>query len=120
MILPLLVSLIAFNPLQVKHLLIETEDNSEPMPKEEVEALLSVLPKEAKETYNNLNKTAKKAFQREIKTIYGDDTRVVRYTICIAVVFLLQLFTKITHLKIIEAAQNIGKDYDDGKPGEPW
>ena len=50
MILPLLVSLIAFNLLQAKHLLIETEDNSEaePMSKEEVEALLSVLPKEAK------------------------------------------------------------------------
>ena len=75
----LLVLLISFMAhIQGKHLLIETEDNSEPMPKEEVEALLSVLPKEAKETYNNLNKTAKKAFQSEIKTIYGDDTRVVR------------------------------------------
>ena len=91
-LLVLLISLIAH--MQAKNLLIETEDNSEPMPKEEVETLLSVIPKKAKETYNHLNKTAKKAFQREIKTIYGDDTRVVRYTICIAVVFLLQLFTK--------------------------
>ena len=94
MIPPLIISVIALILIQAKHLLIETEDNSEPMPKEEVEALLSVLPKEGKETYKHLNKTAKKAFQREIKTIYGDDTRVVRYTICIAVVFLLQLFTK--------------------------
>ena len=69
MILPLLVSLIAFNLLQAKHLLIETEDNSEaePMTKEEVEALLSVIPEEAKEIYNHLNKTEKNSFQRKWK-----------------------------------------------------
>ena len=96
MILPLLVSLIAFNLLQAKHLLIETEDNSEaePMTKEEVEALLSVIPKEAKEAYNHLNKTERNSFQRKIKKKYGDVIRAVRYSICIAVVFLLQLFTK--------------------------
>ena len=96
MILPLLVSFIAFNLLQAKHLLIETEDNSEaePMSKEEVEALLSVIPKEAKEAYNHLNKTERNSFQRKIKKKYGDVIRAVRYSICIAVVFLLKLFTK--------------------------
>ena len=99
MILPLLFSLIAFNLLQAKHLLIETEDNSEaePMSKEEVEALLSVIPKEAKEAYNHLNKTERNSFQRKIKKKYGDVIRAVRYSICIVttvVVFLLQLFTK--------------------------
>ena len=96
MIHPLLVSLIAFNLLQAKHLLIETEDNSEaePMTKEEVEALLSVIPEEAKEIYNHLNKTEKNSFQRKMKNTHGDVIRAVRYTISIVVVFLLQLFTK--------------------------
>ena len=43
-----------------KTLLIETEDNSKPMTKEEVETVPSVILKEAKETYNRLSKTVKR------------------------------------------------------------
>ena len=83
MILPLLVSLIAFNLLQAKHLLIETEDNSEaePMTKEEVEAVLRPLPVKNKEAYNHLNKTVKKAVQEKIKTMYDGDRKAVRFAL---------------------------------------
>ena len=77
------------------------EDNSEAelMSNEEVESVLTVIPKEAKETYNHLSKTVKKAVQREIQ----DATRAVRYSIVVAAVVICN---KTTHLQIIEAAQN--------------
>ena len=74
------------------------EDNSEAelMSNEEVESVLTVIPKEAKETYNHLSMTVKKAVQRETQ----DATRAVRYIIVVVIC------NKTTHLQIIEAAQN--------------
>ena len=76
------------------------EDNSEAelMSNEEVESVLTVIPKEAKETYNHLSMTVKKAVQRETQ----DATRAVRYSIVVALV----ICYKTTHLQIIEPAQN--------------
>ena len=57
-LLPLVIFFTAFNLVQSKHLHVETEDNSEadPMPKEQVEGVLSVISKEARENYESLNK----------------------------------------------------------------
>ena len=57
-LLPLVIFFTAVNLVQSKHLHVETEDNSEadPMPKEQVEGVLSVISKEARENYESLNK----------------------------------------------------------------
>ena len=57
-LLPLVIFFIAFNLMQSKHVHVETVDNSEadPMPKEQVEGVLSVISKEARENYESLNK----------------------------------------------------------------
>ena len=57
-LLPLVIFFTALNLVQSKHLHVETEDNSEadPMPKEQVEGVLSVISKEARENYESLNK----------------------------------------------------------------
>ena len=67
--------------MEVKHLLVETEGNSEPMTKYEVEAVLRPLPVKNKEAYNHLNKTVKKAIQEKIKEMYGGDTKAVRFAL---------------------------------------
>ena len=77
-LLALLVTFPAFNPMQAKHFLVETEDNSGPMRKEEVDAVLDVILEEDKQKYESLNKTVKKAIQKEIKKKYGNDIEAVR------------------------------------------
>ena len=80
-LLPLLSIFIGFNLMEVKHLLVETEGNSEPMTKEEVKAVLRPLPVKNKEAYNHLNKTVKKPIQEKLKTMYGGDTKAVRFAL---------------------------------------
>ena len=80
-LLPLLFTFIGFNLMEAKHLLVETEGNSEPMTKEEVKAVLRPLPVKNKEAYNHLNKTVKKAVQEKLKTMYGGDTKAVRFAL---------------------------------------
>ena len=77
-LLALLLTFPVFKPMQAKHFLVETEDNSEPMRKEEVDAVLDVILEEDKQKYESLNKTVKKAIQKEIKKKYGNDIEGVR------------------------------------------
>ena len=77
-LLALLLTVTPLNSMQAKHFLIETEDNSGPMRKEEVDAVLDVILEEDKQKYESLNKTVKKAIQKEIKKKYGNDIEAVR------------------------------------------
>ena len=67
--------------MEAKQLLVETEDNSEPMSKYEVEAVLRPLPVKNKEAYNHLNVTVKTAIHEKIKEMYGGDTKAVRFAL---------------------------------------
>ena len=70
----------ALNQMQTKYLLVETEDNSEadPMPKEEVKAVLAAL-KFPEGIYNSLSKSSQQKIQRKLLKLYGNDQEEVRY-----------------------------------------
>ena len=70
----------AFNQMQTKYLLVETEDNSEadPMPKEEVKAVLAAL-KFPEGIYNSLSKSSQQKIQKKLLKLYGNDQEEVRY-----------------------------------------
>ena len=70
----------AFNQMQTKYLLVETEDNSEadPMPKEEVKAVLAAL-KFPEGIYNSLSKSSQQKIQKKLLKLYGTDQEEVRY-----------------------------------------
>ena len=70
----------AFNQMQTKYLLVETEDNSEadPMPKEEVKAVLAAL-KFPEGIYNSLSKSSQQKIQKKLLKLYGNDKEEVRY-----------------------------------------
>ena len=70
----------AFNQMQTKYLLVETEDNSEadPMPKEEVKAVLAAL-KFPEEIYNSLSKSVQQKIQKKLVKLYGNDQEVFIY-----------------------------------------
>ena len=70
----------AFNQMQTKYLLVETEDNSEadPMPKEEVKAVLAAL-KFPEGIYNSLSKSSQQKIQKKLLKLYGNDKEEVIY-----------------------------------------
>ena len=73
--------------MQSKHFLLETDDNPQ------VTAVLEAFdnPKKVKEEYNSLSKRDKRKFHRQIKKVFGDDTKAVRYTICIVVAVVITI-----------------------------
>ena len=84
----LLTTFIGFSLVQAsKHFLLETDDNPQ------VTAVLEAFdnPKKAKKEYNQLSKTDKGKFQKQIKKVFGDDTKSVRYTICIVVAVVITI-----------------------------
>ena len=70
----------ALNQMQTKYLLVETEDNSEadPMPKEEVKAVLAAL-KFPEGIYNSLSKSSQQKIQKKLLKLYGNDKEEVIY-----------------------------------------
>ena len=84
----LLTTFIGFSLVQTaKHFLLETDDNPQ------VTAVLEAFdnPKKAEEEYNSLSKREKRKFQKQIKKVFGDDTKAVRYTICIVVAVVITI-----------------------------
>ena len=83
----LLTTFIGFSLVQSKHFLLETDDNPQ------VTAVLGAFdnPKKAKEEYNSLSKREKRKFQKQIKKVFGGDTKAVRYTICIVVAVVITI-----------------------------
>ena len=76
-LLALLFTFAAFNPMQAKIYLIETE--AEPMPKEEVAMVLHALPHKVERAYNTLSKSVQEKIQKILLKLYGDDSEAVGY-----------------------------------------
>ena len=76
-LLALLFTFAAFNPMQAKIYLIETE--AEPMPKEEVAMVLHALPHKVERAYNTLSKSVQEKIQKTLLKLYGDDSEAVGY-----------------------------------------
>ena len=76
-LLALLFTFAAFNPMQAKIYLIETE--AEPMPKEEVAMVLHALPRKVERAYNTLSTSVQEKIQKILLKLYGDDSEAVGY-----------------------------------------
>ena len=83
----LLTTFIGFSLVQSKHFLLETDDNPQ------VTAVLEAFdnPKKVREEYNSLSKREKRKFQKQIKKVFGGDTKAVRYNICIVVAVVITI-----------------------------